>query len=121
MTKREIRTLAMGSYTKNILDSKKVRQISKLLKLVDLRLYVKELKRIEAKKVVKVIVPNKKFIASSLLNKIKLSFKGKRIIIEEDPSLILGIKIVDNDLIYDLNLKNTLENLNKYMVEQYDK
>ena len=35
----------------------------------------------------------------------------KNIQLKEDKSLIAGIKIVDNDLIYESNVKNTLENL----------
>jgi len=33
----------------------------------------------------------------------------------EDKSLIAGIKLIDNDNIYDFNLKNTFENLVSYI------
>ena len=38
-------------------------------------------------------------------------FPEKSIQFKEDKSLIGGIKIIDNDLIYEANIKNTLENL----------
>ena len=121
MLKKQIKLLALGSYTNKQLDAGKAKQISKLLKLTDLRAYIKELKKIESKKSVRLIIPNKKMIGASALNSVKSSFRNKKVIVEEDPSLILGMKIVDNDLVYEVNLKNALENFKKHIVEDYDK
>jgi len=120
MTKKDIKKLAEWSYTKENLDQKKARKITKLLGKSDLKLYIKALKNIESKKVVRIVVPDKKMIDINMLKQFQTAFPKKRIEIEEDSGLILGIKIVDNDLIYQLNLKNTLDNLSQYLVEQYD-
>jgi F0F1-type ATP synthase delta subunit len=121
MTDGQIKALAEGSYTKGELDPKKVRQIAKLLKPSQLRKYIKQLKRIEEKRVVRLIVPNKAMISPAMINKVKGTFEKKRLVIDEDPELILGVKIIDNDLIYELNLKNNIENISRYIMEQYDR
>ncbi|OGH06047.1 MAG: hypothetical protein A2W22_03940 [Candidatus Levybacteria bacterium RBG_16_35_11] len=121
MTRKQFKLLAQGSYTRGKLDVKKVKQIAKLLKPSQLRQYVKELKKIEEKKVIRVVVPNKEMISKNNILLIKSAYPKKTVLIEEDPKLILGIKLIDNDLIYDLNLRNNLENINEFIIDRYDK
>jgi F0F1-type ATP synthase delta subunit len=52
---------------------------------------------------------------SALTKELGAIFRGKRLEFSEDKSLIAGIKLVDNDIIYDFNLKNTFENLVSYI------
>ena len=120
MTNRDVKTLAIESYTRGEIDRKKVHKIAKLLSRPYLRIYLKELKNIEAKKTVRVMVPDKKMVGADTLKKLMHSFPKKRVVLEEDPQLILGVKIIDNDLIYQLNLKNSLESLSQHLAEQYD-
>ena len=57
MDKRQVRNLAKDSFTGNYLDQKKVYRIFKTLKREDLKLYLKELKKIEKQKTVIVSSP----------------------------------------------------------------
>ena len=110
MLKKQIKKLAEASYTKGQLDSKKVKRVSNLLSRQDLKEYIKILKELENGKQVTVFVPRlykNREIEKQLLD----VFPGKRILFREDPSLIAGLRVEDNDLIYELSLENTLENL----------
>lgn len=120
MTKKELKLLAHNSYTKGFLDAKKVKRIAKLLRVIELRQYIKELKKFEQGKTVRIVVPNMEMVNQTMVNKVRAKYPNKRVIVDEDPELILGVKIIDNDLIYELNLKNSLENINRHMIEQYD-
>jgi len=121
MTKKQIKKIALASYTKNELDSKKVKRISQLLTRNSLKQYIKELKLLENQKTIIILTPSfNKNSQSKLKSKFAKIFTDKKIIIEDDPSLLLGVKVIDNDLIYDLSLKNTLDNLNIHINEQYD-
>ena len=54
------------------------------------------------------------------IEKVRADFPKKRVVVDENSELILGVKIIDNDLIYELNLKNSLDQLNKHIIDQYD-
>lgn len=121
MTRKYIKKLSLASYTKNELDSKKVKRIAGFLTRNNLKQYIKELKLLENQKTITILTPS---VGKTAQNNIKKKFAkiyaDKKIIIEDDPSLLLGVKVVDNDLIYDLSLKNTLDNLTMHINEQYD-
>ncbi len=109
MTKNMIKKLAEVSYTKEKLDNKKVKRISRSLGREDLKVYIKDLKTMEAKKTVIVTVATDKGLTDikSYFNKI---YPSKRIVFTIDESLLTGIRVVDFDNIYELSLKNFLEN-----------
>jgi F0F1-type ATP synthase delta subunit len=121
MTKKIIKKIALASYTKNQLDSKKVKRIVSFLTRNNLKQYIKELKSLENQKTISIITPysNKK-TQTDIKNKFAKFYTDKKIVMNTDPSLILGVKIINNDLIYNLNLKDTLDNLNLHIKEQYD-
>jgi F0F1-type ATP synthase delta subunit len=48
----------------------------------------------------------------------KKIFVHKKIEIKEDKKLIAGIKIIDNDNVYDFNVRNNLKNLVSYIAEE---
>jgi hypothetical protein len=120
MKTKQFKTLAIASYTKGELDIKKAKNICKLLKAGEIRQYIKQLKRIEQEKTVRVVVPDITVIDNKMLSKIKSFYPKKRVVVEQNSELILGAKIMDNDLVYDLSLKNRLDSLNDFMIEQYD-
>lgn len=51
---------------------------------------------------------------------IKRLFPNKEIKFKVDSSLISGVKIVSEDMVYDFNLKNTLEEIVEHIRSQYD-
>jgi F0F1-type ATP synthase delta subunit len=121
MTKKQIKKLAYSSYTRNNLDGKKVNSIARLLKRSDLKEYIKTLKSMESGKKVIVLIPNMSLIKRNDLQKTFTNlFPRKKVLYEEDPSLILGVKVINNDLVYEFSLKNTLEDMGSFLENQYD-
>ncbi len=121
MTKKYIKKIALASYTKNELDSKKVKRIAGFLTRNNLKRYIKELKLLENQKTITILTPAfSKKVQNDVRKQFAKVFADRKVIIDNDPSLILGVKVIDNDLIYDLSLKNTLNNLNMHINKQYD-
>lgn len=114
MTTKQIKNLAVASYNGKLLDVKNVTRIAKMLSRGELKRYIKFLKALERSKTVKVIMSDLKS-KSLLIKELKNKFPNKKIEFSEDKSLIAGLKIIDNDNIYDFNLANTLENLVSYI------
>lgn len=114
MTRKQIRNLALASYTNNQLDNKKVNRISKILTRSELKEFIKAVKNVEKSKTV-TVYSAKISAGESLKKEIGKSFQNKKIEIKEDKKLIAGIKIIDNDNVYDFNLRNNLKNLVSYI------
>ncbi len=123
MTDKKIKVLAKESFFKNSLNQKKVKLIVKSLKRSELKEYIKALKLIEAKNTVFLTLSQrtKAEITEDILKNLKSQFPSKKIELVFDPTLIAGIKIVSDDLIYDFNVKNTLEEILSHIKEEdYD-
>lgn len=104
MTKKIISQLVIASYTKDMLDEKKVNRIVSLLSRAELKLYIRGLKLSEKSRTISLVLPDKK-----LYNKADAKRLRKQVTVVEDKSLLLGAKIIDNDMVYDLSLKNSLD------------
>lgn len=111
MTIKQIKFLSTKSFTRNDLDPKKVKIFTAKMKRKDLRNYIRAIKAIDEKNKITVIIPALKDFKKNDIAILLKHYKDKKIIYQEDPNLLVGIKIIDNDLIYDFNLKNSLENL----------
>lgn len=120
MTKKKLKLLAKASYTREKLDFKKTKRVANFLNRSDLKQYIRELKKFEQGKTVRVALPNTKMLSVSSLNRVQNCFPKKRLIIKEDPSLLLGLTVIDNDLIYNLSLRDIFTDLNQYLLEKYD-
>lgn len=116
MNKKIIDKLVLGSYSNDTLDKKKVNQIASIISRSDLKKYINRLKMTEKKKNVFVSTP----LNNQDLKKIAKLFPNKKIILVQDPSLMLGIKIVDNDIIYEFTLKSALDKIASYIEQNYD-
>lgn len=116
MNKKKILQLAMYSYTDGFLDEKKVTNISSLIRRSDLKKYINALKNIESLKKIIVSVP----ISNINEGLFRDLFPNKKIIIKKDPSLLLGVKVIDNDIVYEFSLKNSIENLVSDIKNKYD-
>ncbi len=104
MNKKQISQLVQVSYTKDKLDDKRVSKIATLLSRADLKLYVRGLKLAEKSRTISLVLPDGRLYNKALLGKTK-----KSVVVVEDTSLLLGAKIIDNDMIYDISLKNSLD------------
>ncbi len=116
MKKKIIDKLVAQSYKKDSLDQKTINKISTLLSKPDLKRYINGLKLAEKKKSLIVSSP----INNQDLKKFQKLFPNKKIIFKKDPSLMLGVTIVDNDMVYEFTLKNTLNKIISYIQETYD-
>lgn len=118
MTDKELKKLAIASFTRGNIDSKKIIRIAPKLKRSELRKYIKYLKIQIAKDIVRVQVPNMgDYNDKELKKKFFKLFPNKKFVVEENPDLILGVRVIDNDKIYDFNLKNSFEEMNEQFLE----
>lgn len=116
MNKKQIDKLVSASYENNFLDKKRVSKIAMLLRRSDLKKYINGLKLTEKKKSL--------IISSAMnnqdLNKFSKLFPNKKIILKIDPTLMLGVRVVDNDIIYEFTLKNSLDKIISHIEQSYD-
>lgn len=119
MTKAQIKIIAQKSFIRNQLDSKKVKFFTSKMKRRELRNYIRELKSIDSKNKITVVVPSIESFKKSDISSLSEIYIGKKIVYQEDPSLMVGLKLIDNDLIYDFNLKNSFDNMIEE-IEKYD-
>ncbi len=109
MTRKQVKLLAEKSFVRRKLDSKRVLSFTKLMKRKNLREYVRAIKAIDAKNKVTIVVPS--LAKKGDLSSIARLYLDKEVIYEEYPTLMVGVKIIDNDLVHYFNLKNSLENI----------
>lgn len=103
-----IKKMAEDSYRGNSLDQNKVKTFSKLLKRDDLKVYIKKLKMIESRKIVKITVPHENGLRE-IKKYFSVMYAHKKIVVNTDPSMLSGIKVEDLDNTYELSLKGFLE------------
>lgn len=120
MTKRQIDKLVLESYTGEDLSAKKVEKLTEGISRKDLKMYIRALKNWERKTSVEILIPDEKYKKNLNLNLIKSLFPKKKIKYNIDSTLITGVKIINQDMTYDFNLKNTLENIVENIRKQYD-
>lgn len=114
MTRKIIKKLAIASYSNNKLDTKKVNRIVKYLNRKEFKMYIKAIKNYEKAKSVVLLTPGSSK-NNDYISELKKIFPDKEILLKQDDSLIAGIRIIDNDTIYDFNISNTLKNLVSYI------
>lgn len=117
MTKKQIKILAEDSYKNEKLDAKTVFSFAKLLNKKDLKEYISRIKKAESKKTVTILIPNIAIKTRLFENEVKKLFNKKKVIFKEEPSLLAGLKIIDDDMVYDFNLKYTLNNIVTYVTK----
>lgn len=115
MKSKKIDELVGASYKH--LDKQKVNAIASLITTSDLKKYIKKLKSAEKENTLTISSPNS--IVKQDLKKIIKLFPHKKIILERDPSLMLGMRITDNDIVYDFTLKNSLDKILSYLEQNY--
>lgn len=118
MTKKHIKQLVLASYKNNNLDEDTIERIANLLSKKDLKEYITKIKQQEKKQTVMIVLPYMPDIGEQ--KKITQHFLGKKIMYMIDSSLMVGIKVIDNDLISEYNLKNTLEDVANHVKQTND-
>lgn len=116
MDSKKINKLIVASYKNSLLDQKKVNKIASLISKSDLKKYINGLKATESKKNLIISSPTN----NQNLGTFQKLFPHKKIVFQKDPSLMLGVRIVDNDLVYDFTLKSSLDKIVNYIEQNYD-
>ena len=116
MNSKKMNKLIAASYKDNFLDQKKVSKIVSLISNTDLKKYINGLKLEEKKKNLIVSSP----IDNQSKGMFEKLFPHKKIILKKDPSLMLGVKVEDNDIIYDFTLKSSFEKILNHIEQNYD-
>lgn len=111
MKKKTIEKLAQASYKDEQLDEQSVKLIADRLNRNILKKYITLLKQEEKKKMVFVTTP--KPLTAKEREKIKMLFPKKKIIEQIDPSMLAGIKIVQNDEAYEMDLNQMFHDIIK--------
>ena len=117
MNRNTLKKLVLESYVDGELDPQKVNKIADLLTKSELKLYIKALKNWEKEHSIIVDVPTEDMVYQE---QIQTLFPDRKIVMQVDPSLLLGMRLQQNDDIYEVSLKNTLEKITEHIEEQYD-
>ncbi|KKQ75334.1 MAG: hypothetical protein US96_C0013G0028 [Candidatus Woesebacteria bacterium GW2011_GWB1_38_5b] len=108
MKRKIIKKLAKKSFTKDKIDEKKVNMISNLLNKSDLKVYIKDLKNINSEKIVTVTVASEDGV-DELNAYFRKVYPNKKIVVNTDPELINGVRVVDSNNEYEFSLKSFME------------
>lgn len=117
MTKRFLHQLVLTSYINNHLNAKKVDAIAASLTRHDLKAYIRALKLLEQQNRISVALPKANLYNEVRKNLEKL-FPNKQLVLEENPSLLLGMQLIDNDMVYEMSLRDRLEEIVDQINEQ---
>ncbi|MEK7517537.1 MAG: hypothetical protein AAB583_03225 [Patescibacteria group bacterium] len=117
MSKKFLKQLIKYSYKKNILNYENVSSVAKLLKRIDLKHYIEALKKQERKLSVFIDVPINDV---NIKDKFRKIFPNKKVVWNIEPSLMLGTRIIDDDMLFEMNLKNTLDKIKDSIDKDYD-
>lgn len=117
MKRQVLKKMVIDSYLDGELDAKKINKIANLLSKKELRLYIKALKNWEKEHSIILEVADDKKIELGGFQDI---FPDKKVVVKVDPSLLLGMKLYNNDDIFEMSLKNTLDKVTEHIKEQYD-
>jgi F0F1-type ATP synthase delta subunit len=111
--KKQLEELVQASYNEGNLDEATVKKISEKLTRSMLKIYISMLKQEEKKKMVFVTTP--KPLSAKDREKIKSLFPKKKIIEEIDPAMIGGIRVVENDEAFEMDLNRTFRDIIRFV------
>ena len=118
MTKKIVKQLAEESFEKKSLNEKKISLITARLKKTDIRAYIRALTLLTYQKTVFVQTPVA--IDETSQKQLQLKFPNKKMIYTIHKDLLAGMKIIDNDLLYDYSLEAKIERLVKNTYDTND-
>lgn len=106
---KHIKELVKVSFKNGQLDKEVVEKIGDHLNRNMLKQYITMLKHEEKKKIIFVTTP--KPLSTNDREKIKKLFPKKKMIEQIDPSMISGIKVIQNDEAFEMNLNQTFHDI----------
>lgn len=118
MNKKFLKELVKNSYQDGILDEQIVNTIAEKLSRKELKEYIHALKLFEQSRII--IVESAQDITQEQKQMFEDTFKNKKTRFVTNASLMTGVRITDNDMIYEANLKNIFAKIVQHIEEQYD-
>lgn len=117
MDKKQLENIVETSYQDVLLNEEFVLSIIDNLNRRELKAYIKALRKRENKNRVVVTLPfAPEETEKEMFEKI---FAGKRVVFETKSQILIGTRVVNNDIVYDFNLEETLKKIVSY-VSKYD-
>jgi F0F1-type ATP synthase delta subunit len=113
MTDKTLKNLVKLSYNNDQLDQESIEQISQRLSRFDLKRFIRLLKDEEKKK--EIFVTSAKALTTTDVEKIKKLFPEKRVVTAVDSSMINGVKIIENDEEYKIDLNGTFHDIIRFL------
>ena len=111
--KKQLEELVQASYKGGQLDGEMVKRIADNLNRSMLKHFINLLKQEEKKKMIFVTTP--KPLSTNDREKIKELFPKKKLVEHIDPSMIGGIRIVENDEAYDMDINQTFHDIIRFV------
>ncbi len=111
--KKKLHNLVSLSYINGKLDSEVVQAIAARLTRHELKLYIKLLKHEEDKK--QVFITSPKELSKDNKKKLESLFSEKKVNYLLDESMITGIKVVEGDEEYELNLNHVFNDIIQFL------
>lgn len=115
MKKNQIKRLADVCFKNGELKEENINQVLPYLKRKDMKIFIKELENLDQKNTV--IVTCAAPLSEKTVSKITSMYPDKKVRIEIDPQLILGVRIVSNDSVYSANLDDILQKMVSHVSE----
>lgn len=115
MTKQTLKQLVRISIKDHELDEKTVMKIAERLNRHELKRYIHHLKAELTKNTVTITTPRP--LSNTAKQLFKETYKSKRLEFINKPDILLGVQIVDNDMVYDASLKHTLDDVARFVAE----
>ena len=117
MDKKQLENIVNASYKDGELNEEFVLSIIDKLNRQELKAYIKVLRKREDKNRVVVTLP---FAPEEKEKKMfEKIFAGKKVVFETKPQILIGTRVVNNDIVYDFNLQDSLRKIVSY-VSKYD-
>jgi F0F1-type ATP synthase delta subunit len=114
MTKKLVKQLVEASYINNALHKQTVEKIASYLSRRELKEYIRALRATERTRNVYVSTATQLAQHEAAL---QAMFPGKKITFTTDSDLLAGIRVVYNDTVYEMSLKQTLKQLEEHINE----
>jgi hypothetical protein len=118
MNRKLLKQLVIHSYQNGSLHNEKVMMIADRLTRKELKQYIKALKYSEKLRTVIVDLPTE--TTSAQTEAFESLFPDKKVLFRKDPSLMLGMRIHNNDDVFEMNLKHNLDAIITRIEQDYD-
>ncbi len=117
MNKKLLKQFVTESFTKGGFDEKKIEEVANSLSRKNLKVFINELKEHVNKLTVYVDTALPLNKGHEYIKELENIFPNRKIEFRLDPSLIMGVRIIDNDNIFELNVNNLLHKMERHIVE----